>query len=113
MTARADLWCRQRVLDNRVEAAEHRAVEQLRMVGRRDEQALRLILLQELQERVEHAANLAHVVVAAALAAERVDLVEEVDATSLGEGVEDEPELRSRLTHELRDQSVQPDHEQR
>jgi hypothetical protein len=39
-------------MDDRVEAAEHGAIEKLRMIGRGDEQAFGLILLEKLENRV-------------------------------------------------------------
>src|SRR5207244_2185762 len=47
------------------------------------------------------------------LRADRVELVEQVDAGRLLHGVEDEAELRRRLAHVLRDQAVEPYREER
>ena len=59
------------------------------MVRRSDDQAARIVLLQELKERVEDAPDLPDVVSRPPVAPQRVELVEEVDAL-VGDGIEDE-----------------------
>lgn len=73
----------QGVLKNVVEAAKQRPVEKGRMVGGRDDQTARLILLDHLQERIDDPAHLADVVGKAALGADAVKLVKEIDGTCL------------------------------
>ncbi len=62
-----------------VKTTEQRVVKHLRIIGSRNDQAVRLVLLDELQERVEYPPHLAHIIVAAALRANRIELVEEID----------------------------------
>src|SRR2546429_403466 len=78
----------QRILDYRVEAAEHRPVQQTWMVGCRHQQGLRLVLLEKLKERVQHTSDFADVVAPGSFASQGVDLVEEVHAARLRERVE-------------------------
>jgi hypothetical protein len=79
------------VLDRGVEATEQCAVEQPGMVGRGEHQAVGLVLLQELQERVEHAADLADIVARCTLGTEGVELVEQVHGARLSNCVEHQP----------------------
>jgi hypothetical protein len=91
-------------VDDDPEPPEHRPIEQLRVVGRSDDHAGRRVLLEELEEGVEHSADLANVVGAGAVSCQRIDLVEEVDAAGLIRCIEDQPKLGCSLAHELRDQ---------
>jgi hypothetical protein len=77
-----------------------------------DQEAVGLILLEELQERVQYAANLANVILPASLATERIYLVEKVDPPRGDDCVEDQAQLGRRLAHELRDQTVKADNEE-
>ena len=61
------------------------------MIGCRDNDALGGVFLEELEERVQDSTDLPHVVLRGAVAAERIDLIEQVDAARLSESVEDEP----------------------
>src|SRR5690606_25387676 len=76
-------------------------------------ETVRVIHLEELEERVQHAPDLSDVVRAAPLAPEGIELVEEVDAARRLGGVEDEAQLRGRLAHVLGDQAVELDGDQR
>ena len=102
----------QRVLKDGVEATEQRAVQELGVIGRRQDDAGGVVVLEELQEGVEHAADLADRVVGGTFASRGVGLVEEVDASGLLERVEDEPEFCGGLAEVLRDQAVELDREQ-
>jgi len=66
-----------------IETTEQRVVKDLRMVGRRDNQTVRLVVLDHLQEAVEHAANLAHIVCQATLRADGIEFVKEVHAAHM------------------------------
>src|SRR6185369_9552501 len=66
----------------------------------------------KLEERVKHPADLAHIVLRRPMAPERVELVEEVDAACALKRVEDDAELRGRLAHELRDDTVEEEGEE-
>src|SRR5262249_9697505 len=61
-----------------IEPAEQSMIEHLRMVCSRDDQASRLVLFEELEERVEHAPDLADIVRCCAVPANRVEFIEEV-----------------------------------
>ena len=70
------------VLHHVVEAPEQRFVQDVRVIRRRDDHAAGVVLLDHQQEAVEDAADLANVVGHAALAADRVELVEEIHPAS-------------------------------
>jgi len=82
------------------------------MVRRADHQAVGIVHLQELQERVQHAPNLADVVGATALSSEGIELVEEVDAARPPDGIEDQSQLGGGLAHVLGDEPVELNGEQ-
>src|SRR3546814_9148561 len=68
----------QPIFDDLVKPADDRTVEKFGMIGRGDNDAVgRITFLEELKERIEHAAHFADIIVRAALAANRVELVEE------------------------------------
>jgi hypothetical protein len=68
------------------------------------------VVLDELEEGIEDAAaKLAR----AAIASERIELVEQVNRARLLDGVEDDAELRGGLAHELRDERIEPNREER
>lgn len=70
-------WSRRQLVSNHgVEPTEYRAVEELGVIGRRDDKAVGFVLLHELQERVQYAPNLADVVFRRTLGPEGVELVE-------------------------------------
>ena len=96
---------------NGVEASEHRPVEKLWMVRGSYKETVGLVLLQELQERVEDPPDLTDVIAPRPFPTEGVDLVEEVDAVGFLESVEDEAELCRRLAHELGDEPIELDQE--
>ena len=77
------------------------------MVGRCDNQAVAFVLLQKLQEGIQHAADFADVLAFAAPRADGVELVKEVNTARGLHSVEDQAKLGGGLTHELRDQPVQ------
>ena len=83
------------------------------MVGRRRHHAVGAVLLDHLEEAVQHPPNLAHVVDDRAFRADRVELVEEVHPPGPAGGVEDLPQLGRGLAHESRDEAVEPDLKQR
>ncbi len=78
-----------------------------------EDEAFRVVEFEELEEGVEDAANLADVVPRCAFATERVELVEQVDSPGLLYRVEHKTQLRGGLAHELRDEPVELDGEQR
>lgn len=104
---------RKLVLDNRVEPPKQRTIEQPSVIGGSDDQAVALILLQELQEGIENAADLANIVRGCSLSSQGVEFIEQVGAASLLQSIEDQPQLGSRLAHELCDQAVELDGEER
>src|SRR5690606_12699774 len=77
------------------------------------EEAVGVVRLEELQERVEHPANFTDVVGATPRAAERIELVEEVDAPRRLNRLEDEAQLGRRFTHVLGDEAIELDGKQR
>src|SRR5690348_10104319 len=83
------------------------------MVGSRNNQGLTLILFHELQERIQYPASFADVVVLRSLRPDCIYLIEQVNSAHFRHCIENESELRSCLTHELRDYSVQQDGEKR
>jgi hypothetical protein len=82
------------------------------VVGRGDHQALAIILLKKLEERVEHPADFPHILSLAAPGADRVELVEQIDAPRRRHGVEHMSKLAGGLAHEPGDKAVQNDGEQ-
>lgn len=66
----------------------------------------------KLHEGVQHPADFADVLALGASRADRVELIEEIDATRRLHGVEHQAELDSGLAHELRNQPVEHDREQ-
>ena len=75
-------------MQNVVEAAEERRIKYSRVIRCRDDEAVRAVLLDHLQEAVQHSANLAHIVGESTLRTDSVELVEEVDATCSACGIE-------------------------
>jgi hypothetical protein len=66
-----------------------------------------LVSLHELEERVQHPANLANVVVGRASGADGIELIEQVNAASRTHRIEYKVELGGGLTHVLCDQAMQ------
>src|SRR5665213_2481842 len=87
------LLSRQRVVDDETESTEDRTVQQLRMVGCRNEDARRVVLLKELKERVQNPPNLPNVVCTGAITSECIHLIEEVHAACVFGSVEDETQF--------------------
>ena len=79
------------------------------MVGRRDDEAVRAILLDHQQEAVEYAADLADIVGEVPAGADGVEFVEEVDAASAVRGVKHLSQLGRGLAHEAGDEPVEAD----
>jgi hypothetical protein len=104
---------RQRELDDVVEATEEGTIQHLGVIGRGENDAVRIILLKELQERIHHPPDLTNIVPGRALPANRVELIEEVDASGCPYRVEDELQLRGRFAQELRHQGLEHDLEER
>lgn len=75
--------------DGDLETTEHGDIEELRVIGGSDDQAVRRILLEELQERVQHASDLSDVVARETIASDGIHLIEEVDAPCLEDRIED------------------------
>jgi hypothetical protein len=82
------------------------------MIRGRHDNALSAGLLQEDQERVQDPVSFADVATAA-MSAERVELVEQVDRALRCGGIEHRPELASPLAEVSTQQAGQPDGEQR
>src|SRR5712692_5936985 len=83
------------------------------MIRGRDKEACGVLMLKELEERVEDPPDLANLVRPSAFTAEGINFIEEVDAPCCGERFEDQPQFRCGLAHELRDDTVKPDKEER
>ncbi len=94
------------VVHDVVEAAEECLIENLPVVRGGDDDALGGICLYELQERVQDAAHLANLVVSTAVGSYGVELVEQVDGTVAGDGIEDLPKPSTGLAKVLRDELV-------
>lgn len=109
---RCDPFRGQCVLEDGVEAPEQGAIQQADMVGGAQDDAVGIVLLQKLQKGVQNAADFAHVVPGAALAAQRVELVEKVDAAGGLDRIEHQPEFGRGLAHVLGDESVELDAEE-
>ena len=69
-------WRRQVVFHHVVEAADKRVVQVSSVVGCRDDQAVRRVLLDHLQKAVQDPANLAHIIRHAPLGTDGVKLIE-------------------------------------
>lgn len=72
-----------------VETPEQRMIQDLRMVRRRNDQAVRAVVLDHLEKAVQDPPYLAHVVREPPLRPDRVELVKEIDASRVIRGVED------------------------
>ena len=105
------LFARHLELHDKVEAPEERVVQQIRMIGRRGNEAIgRVRLLHELQSRIEHPAHLPDIVGRTTMTTNGIKFVEEIDTAALRCFVEHQPQFRGRLPHETRDQRLKPDH---
>jgi hypothetical protein len=71
---------RKPILDHIVESTKKRVIKNLHMVGRRDDQAMRLVTLDHLQKAVQHSPNLTHIVGQSSLRTNGIEFVEEVNA---------------------------------
>src|SRR5215469_12544709 len=107
------LRIRQLILDYIVESAEERMIEDLRVIGGRQDETCRPILLDHHKETVEDSAYLANVVSGNPLPADRIELVEEVDTSCSAKRIKNLPKLRCGLTHELRKESIKSHYEER
>src|SRR5262245_57939102 len=83
------------------------------MVRRCDKNAVGRVRFEELEKRVEHPSDLAHVVCRRAMASERVKLIEQVDTPCLLDRFEEQAELCGSLAEVLGDESIQLDREER
>src|SRR5687768_10810814 len=92
-----NLYAWQTVGDYVIEAAENCPVEELRMIGCSHNEALSIIVLQKLQEGIENAADLAHVIRPSTLRPDGIKFVKKVDATLNRDRIEYEPQPCSRL----------------
>ena len=76
------------VFDHIVEAAKRRLVEELGMVCRGDDQPTAFVLLEKLQEGIQHAADFANILTLAAASANGVELVESINSARCLHGIE-------------------------
>ncbi len=83
------------------------------MVCRGDDEAVALILLEKLEEGVQHPSNFAHIVAVVAPRADCIKLIEKIHAARLGHRRENRPQLRGRLAEKLRQQAIKQHREQR
>src|SRR5262249_35289754 len=90
--------------DHVIETAEQGAIQDLRMVRGRDDDAKRVICFYELEEAVQHPADLPRLVRHGPLGTDSVEFIEEVDTPGLVHGLKDQLQLGGGLPHELRDQ---------
>src|ERR1700730_1680862 len=81
--------CRQLVADNDIKSPEESPIQKLRIVGCANNNAVGIILLQKKKERVQHAPNLADIVLHSPFGAKSIKLVEEVDCTGLSNSIKD------------------------
>ena len=86
-----------------VEASEERTIEQMRSICSCDDHTLRLILLYELEKRIQDAAHLANVVVQPAIPTNCIKLIEKINARVTINDIKDLPKFRCCLAHKLRD----------
>ena len=96
-----------------VKPPEQRAIEKANMIGRRDNQAVGMILLDHLEEGADDAADFSNVVIEAALCAYAVEFVEEIDCSCLRNRIKDQTKFGSGRAHEFADQAIKVDDEQR
>ena len=68
------------------------------MVGCCNDNAVGVIVFDELQEGIQHAPNFTDLVARGSIRSERIELVEQVHRPCFADGVEDQPQLRSSLT---------------
>src|ERR1035437_3446767 len=101
------------VFNHVIKASEQGMVQEIGMVCSCNNQALRCVSFEQLQERVQHPANFSDVIWLIAMCPQRVELVEEINAAGLPDGFEDRSELCRGFTHEFRDQAFEHDREQR
>ena len=84
-----------------VEPAKKRRVENLRVIRRSNNKAVRVILLDHLQKTVKHTPNLPNVIRDATLGTDGVELVKEINAPRMVRCIEDLPQLRSSFPHKF------------
>src|SRR5262249_10255523 len=108
-----DLCIWQHVSDHIIEATEQRLVQQFGMIGGCDNQARAIVVLEELQKRIQNTANLAYIVRTRPLRADRVELVEEINPPLKRDRIENKPEASSCLPQELADQPLVQNSKQR
>ena len=101
------------VANHIVKTPKKRGIKRIAMVRGGDDDALRGVLLDELQEHVERSPHFSHVVLAATLQTERVELVKQIYASSGLLCFEYQTQLGSAFTHELGDQRIETGYEQR
>ena len=96
-------------MEHVVEAPEQGLIEKPVVVGRSDDEAVRAVLLDELQERIENAAHFTHIVFKGAVSRDGIEFIEEIDARFVPDQVEDLPQLGAGLAHEFGDKLVHLD----
>ena len=101
------IW--QLILDDVVEAPEQRVIQDFDMVGGGDDQAVGLIVLDHLQETVENPPDFTDIVVQSPLGADGIELVEEVNASNIVDGVEYLAQFGGCFSHVFCDEGVQSD----
>lgn len=101
------------IRQNEIEAAEHSSVEYAGQIGRCNDDRRPGVLIEELKERIQDTAGFSNVVLTTTRSGKSVDLVKEIDAACGLDGIEDHFELLRGLAHELRDQPMQHDGEER
>ncbi len=104
----ADRCCiRQLVGKDEIEAAEDGPIQDFGQVGRGDDDRRASVLVEELEERVQHPACFTHVIAIAPRCGESIDFIEEINAARRFDGVEHELQFLSGFAHELSDEAVQ------
>ena len=76
------------VLDYVIEAPEQGVVQNLWVIGRGNDQTVRLIMFNHLKKAVENASNLPNIVSHSTLRSDGIEFVEEVDSSHLRHCIE-------------------------
>ena len=96
-------------MEHVVKAPEQRVIEKSVVVGRADDEAVRAVLLDELQERIENATHFSHIVFKGTVSRDGIELIEEIDSRFVPDQVENLPQLGAGLAHEFGDEFVHLD----
>ena len=83
------------------------------MVGSRDDQTVRVILFDHLEEAVEYPPNFADIVVQSAGRSDAVEFIEQISSARLVEGFKYQTKFSGCFAHEFSDEAIETNNEKR